>query len=479
MRQERPIGYGANATKRVVFAEGLLSGGTHMYNIKHTVVRLGGAGLLATALTFSLAGCTSSSSTSTTAQESEQAVVSDTKANDAEESASLASNTEAVVTTANVTTTGVIDTTDLFTERDLTQTADTSDATTIALESGQDVQITKEGVYVLTGEASNVTVRVEVEDTEKVQLVLNGVSIANDDAPAIYVVSADKVFVTTVEGTTNPLEVSGTFVADGDTNTDAVVFSKDDLVLNGLGTLVVSSTENGITSKDDLKVTGGAYQITSAADALEANDSIAIADGSFVIDTQKDGLHAENDEDDTQGSVYICGGTYNITAADDGIQATTYLQLDGGTFTIEASEALEATYVQVNDGTVSINATDDGINASTKSASVGTPTIEITGGEVAVTMGAGDTDALDANGNLIISGGTIDINAQFAFDFDGQVSFTGGTVTVNGEQVSEITSSMMGGGFGGPRDMGGEMGMPEGMYGGQMMGGPGSGGRQG
>ncbi|MBQ6907578.1 MAG: carbohydrate-binding domain-containing protein, partial [Clostridia bacterium] len=36
-------------------------------------------------------------------------------------------------------------------------------------------------------------------------------------------------------GNTSTLSVTGTFTADGDTNTDAVIFSKDDLVLNGTG----------------------------------------------------------------------------------------------------------------------------------------------------------------------------------------------------------------------------------------------------
>ncbi|MDO5119510.1 MAG: carbohydrate-binding domain-containing protein, partial [Coriobacteriales bacterium] len=132
-----------------------------------------------------------------------------------------------------------------------------------------------------------------------------------------------------------------------------------------------------------------------------------------------------------------------------GIQATTYLQVDDGTLDITASEGLEATYVQVNGGTINVGASDDGINATTKSYSVGTPTIEITGGDVTITMGAGDTDALDANGNLYISGGTVSISAQSAFDFDGVGELTGGTVYVNGEQVSTITNSMMGG-MGGP-----------------------------
>lgn len=422
---------------------------------KHLYSRAARAFVLGSALTLALSGCGASDSQSKTAsvpaEQIESVVVKDVST-DTTASAETGDTAEAVASAANVTTDGVIDTTDLFTDRDLEQVADTSSATQIDLSDGQNVSITQEGVYVLSGTASNVTVSVDVDSSAKVQLVLNGVSITNTSSPAIYVKSADKVFVTTVAGTTNTLSVTGEFVADGGTNTDAVIFSKDDLVLNGQGALAIESTDNGITSKDDLKVCGGTISITCQGDALEANDSVAVADGSITINTAEDGIHAENDEDDTVGYVYICGGTINITAGDDAVHATTYLQIDGGSLSIDAAEALEATYIQVNGGTTNITASDDGVNASYKSSSVGTPTIEVRGGELTVSMGQGDTDAIDSNGNVIVSGGAIDITAQFAFDFDGQSSFTGGTITVNGEQVSEISNSMMMGGgmMGGP-----------------------------
>ena len=397
-----------------------------MRDMRRAFVRMGGASILAATLTLTLIGCGASTSASAE-QETGSAVVAQTLTEDATTDDTRAGTTASV---ASMRTDGVVDTTDLFTDRDLQQTVDTTDASVI-------------------------TVTVEADDTAKVQLVLDGVSITNTDAPAIYVKSADKVFVTTTEGSTNTLQVTGAFVADGDTNTDAVIFSKDDLTLNGLGTLVISSTGNGVTSKDDLKVTGGSYQVSATADGFEAHDSVRIADGELGIVSGKDAIHAEDDEDDTTGYVYVCGGTLAIDAADDGIQATTYLQIDDGTLTIDAAEALEATYVQVNGGSVSIAATDDGINATYKSQSLGTPTIEVTDGEIQISMAQGDTDALDSNGNLLVSGGTIDITAQFAFDYDGTASFTGGTITVNGEQVTEITNSMMMGGGMGP---GGEMG---------------------
>lgn len=439
-----------------------------MRDMRRAFVRMGGASVLAASLTLTLIGC-GTSNTAGAEQDSEPVVV-EQPASDTTD----AVDADATASVAGMRTDGALDTTDLFTERDLQQVADTSDAAVITVTDGQDVSVTEEGVYVLRGEATEVTVTVEADDTAKVQLVLDGVSITNADAPAIYVKSADKVFVTTTEGSTNTLQVTGTFVADGDTNTDAVIFSKDDLTLNGQGTLVIGSTGNGVTSKDDLKVTGGTYTVTASADGLEANDSVRIVGGNLTITSGKDAIHAENDEDDTTGYVYVCGGTLTIDAADDGIQATTYLQVDGGTLTIDAAEALEATYVQVNGGSVSIAATDDGINATYKSQSLGTPTIEVTGGDIQISMAQGDTDALDANGNLMVSGGTIDITAQFAFDCDGTVSFTGGTVTVNGEQVTEITNSMMmGGGMGPGGEMGG-MGHGGGMGPGGGMGGQGN-----
>lgn len=416
------------------------------------------------------AGSASADTSEQTAAVSEQ-TAENTQPQEAGQSTAQSSAAAGTVTEANVTTGGAIDTTDLFTERDLTQGADLTDAVYMTVTDGEDISITAAGVYVISGTASEVTITVEAQDEDKVQLVLDGVSVTNSSSPCIYVKSADKVFVTTTDSE-NSLSVTGAFTADGDTNTDAVIFSKEDLVLNGVGTLNISSTDNGITSKDDLKVTGGTLNISCVSDALEANDSIAVADGVINISTQKDGFHAEYDEDDTVGYVYICGGTLNITAGDDGIHATTILQIDGGNLNIDAAECLEATIVQINDGVLNLNAADDGINAARKSG-ISTPLAEFNGGTVTIVMGAGDTDAVDSNGNLIINGGTLDITAQSPFDYDGTAEYNGGTIIVNGQQIDSITNQFggmgqMGGMPGG--DMGGDMG------GGQMGGGPGMGG---
>jgi hypothetical protein len=111
-----------------------------------------------------------------------------------------------------------------FTERDLEQTADTSEAQKITVADNKTIDITDEGMYTISGSAENCTIRVNADDSAKIQLVLDGVSITNDNFPAIYVLSADKVFITTTD-TENTLTVSGQFTPDGENNTDAVIYS--------------------------------------------------------------------------------------------------------------------------------------------------------------------------------------------------------------------------------------------------------------
>lgn len=418
--------------------------------------------VLPVVLAFMLAGCSGTQLDNGTSTTTETAAV-ETVAESTDAAADETSDGQSTVSTTedssqDTTTTilsgvegSMLDTTAIFSDRDLEQTPDLTAATTLQLTSNEDMTIDQEGVYVLSGTAENVTVTVEADDQAKVQIVLDGVNVTNVDAPVIYVKTADKVFVTST-GTDNYMEVSGTYAVDGETNPDAVIFSKADLVLNGTGTLeIVSAQGNGVSAKDDLKVTGGGYVITASADGLEANDSISIYDGNLTINTQKDALHSENDEDDTLGYIYILNGTLNITAADDAIRGTSIVQIDGGDINIETcTEGIEGTYIQLNGGNIDMHAANDGINATNKSTAYDVM-IEVNGGTIHVIMGAGDTDAFDANGNITINDGTIDIEATSAFDSDGTAQLNGGQVTVNGETITQITQTQMGGGRGGKR----------------------------
>ena len=320
-----------------------------------------------------------------------------------------------------------------------------SDAVTV---SGSTVTITAAGTYILSGELDG-SIVVNASKDDKVQLVLDGVSIHSETFAAVYVAQADKVFVTLADGAENTLSNGGTFTQIDDSNVDAVVFSRDDLTFNGTGSLAITSPAgHGIVCKDELVFTDGTYEIGSANHAISAKDSISIADGDYTLAAYGDGLHAENNDDETLGSIYIAGGAFQIGSADDAIHAVTTVQIDGGTFEISAAEGIEGTYIQINDGEIRIEASDDGVNAAYKSSAY-TPTFEMNGGTLTVVMGAGDTDGVDSNGNIIVNGGTIDVTGSSAFDCDGSARYNGGTIIVNGQQVNSIPSQMMGGNMGG------------------------------
>ena len=358
-----------------------------------------------------------------------------------------------------------------FSERDLSGEYDDGAAVTITLNgtgasassetvnvSGSAVTITAAGTYLLSGTLENGSVIVNASKDDKVQLVLDGVTIHSKTFAAIYVVQADKVFVTLAEGSVNTLTNGSGFVAIDENNVDGVIFSKDDLTLNGSGALTITSPDaNGIVGKDEVTITGGVYTITAANHAIQAKDSVAVSDGTFTLEAGEDGLHAENSDDETLGNIYIAGGSFVITVGDDAIHANTLLQIDGGTLTISGAEGLEATFIQINGGSISISATDDGVNAAHKS-SVYTPTFEMNDGALTVVMGPGDTDGIDSNGNIVINGGTIDVTANSPFDYDGAAQYNGGTIIVNGQQVDAISNQMMGGDMGGMTGMGGGMG---------------------
>ena len=335
--------------------------------------------------------------------------------------------------------------------------------------SGGTVTVNGPGTYLVSGTLANGGIVVNADKQDKVQLVLNDVSISSDTGAAIYVAQADKVFVTLAEGTSSTLTNGGRFAQDADGEIDAVIYAKDDLTLNGSGSLTINSPAgHGIVGKDDVTVTGGSYAITSPDSAMTANDTLAVAGGSFQITTNKDGLHSENSDDDTLGAIYITGGSFVIRAGDDAVHAESLLQIDGGSLDLTAAEGLEATYIHINDGQINISATDDGVNAARKSSAY-TPTVEISGGTLTVTMGPGDTDGIDSNGNLIITGGTVNVTAASAFDYDGTASFTGGTVIINGQQVDTLPNQMMGGRGGMMGGRGGMMGDPDAMTGGPGM----------
>ena len=351
--------------------------------------------------------------------------------------------------TSSSTATGTVKA-DMFTDRDKDASYDESSATKVNLSEIKDstYTITKEGVYILSGTYSGQII-VNVADTAKVQLVLDGVTITNESSAAIYVKEADKVFVTLKDGTTSTLTTSGSFVATDDNNVDGVIFSKGDLTINGSGSLKISSSAHGIVGKDDVVITGGNIDITSTKKGISGKDSVRIADGTINITTGTDGIHSENSDDTSKGFVYIEGGNITINAADDGIHAGTNLDIVGGKINItQSNEGLEGKDVNISGGEVNVVSSDDGINA-TASATTGQKesmqaedaSINISGGKITVNA---EGDGVDSNGDLTVSGGETYVSGPTrggngGIDYNGAGTITGGTFIVT--EIQSMTEN--------------------------------------
>lgn len=410
--------------------------------------------------------------------------------------------------------------TDVFTERDYKTDYDESGSVLIQLNgstamatsdsvriSGTTITITEEAVYRISGTLDDGMMIVNAPDTAKLQLVFDGVSIHSETSAPLYILEADKVFVTLVDGTENTLSNGGTFIAIDDNNIDSVIFSKQDLTLNGSGSLTVTSPAgHGIVSNDDLVITGGTYTITSASHGLKANDSVRITGETTVtIDAGKDGIHAENSDDASLGFVYISNGTMNIEAESDGISAGAYMQIEDGTFQILAGGGSENGSHESSDSwggfrggsrgggqpgqSLSATTTADDSSTSMKGLK-STGNLWITNGRF--TVDSAD-DAVHSNASIAVNGGIFEIaSGDDAFHADETLTITAGTINITEsyEGLEALHVSVQGGDItlvasddglnaAGGTDSSGLTGGRDGMFGGGpggMGGGPGGGG---
>lgn len=327
----------------------------------------------------------------------------------------------------------------MFTENDLDGSWNTSNATKILLSDegstvngngayvyNGDIHIVYAGKYVLTGELSNGSVIIEADGDDKIWLMLDGVSIRCEDSAAIRVEQADKVFLTLADGTENTLSSGSTYSEDAvSSGVDGVIYSRDDLTINGAGSLSVTAEyQHGIVCNDDLVITGGTLDVTAAQDAIHANDSVRLCNADLTLSAGDDGITASNDE------------------------GTSFIYVESGTITIpNCYEGLEAVEITIAGGTIDIDPTDDGINANGNS---GNSLITITGGDITVTDDNGrDADGIDSNGDIYISGGRLfvsvsDNGGSCAIDYGSE---SGGKCVITGGTVLACGSSGMAEGF--------------------------------
>lgn len=347
---------------------------------------------------------------------------------------------------------------EMFTERDLDPSYDEENSVRITLngasaEADSDsvqisegiVTISAEGTYIISGTLDEGQIVVCVQDSEKVQLVLDEATIQCADSAALYVAEGDKVFVTLAAGTENALINGGTFADEQDESIDGALFSRQDLTINGSGTLhITSSAGHGIVCNDDLVLTGGTISVSSASHGLKANDSVRMTGVlTLSVDAGKDGIHAENDEDDSLGFVYIEQGTFSLEAEGDGLSASAYMQILDGTFAITA-------------GGGSVNATKESSDqwggfmdrgggpqrqmSESEQTSSEDDSTSMKGlkaaGDLTIVSGTFQIDSADdavhANASITVRGGTFDITTgDDGMHADDTLTITDGTITIS------------------------------------------------
>jgi len=367
------------------------------------------------------------------------------------------------------------------------------------------ITINSPGTYVISGKLDDGKIIVDASSEDIVRLVLNGAEINCTDNAPIYVMSSGKTIISLQENTKNTVSDGSTYVltdADSD-ETNAAIFSKDDLTINGTGALTVNANyNNGIFGKDNLKITSGNIIINSVDDGLLGRDLVAIKDGNITINSKGDGIKSTNDTDADKGVIVLENGTfeiasgakgisaettltildgnykinstddsihsnkvisiydgeYEIASDDDGIHADSSIDISGGTINISKSyEGIESAIINILGGNIQIKASDDGINIAggNDSSSVnGRPgqnsfesseddNLNITGGYIYVDASG---DGLDANGSIYMDGGTVIVNGPTssgngALDYDQTFELNGGLFIAAGSSGMVQTAS--------------------------------------
>lgn len=310
------------------------------------------------------------------------------------------------------------------------------------------VTITAAGTYRLSGEITDGQIAVNAGKEDEIRLILDGFTISNTSSSAVYGIKSGSITITTEEGTDNYI-TDGTqyqYEEAGADEPDAAVFSKDDIILEGSGTLTVTGNYGcGIRSKDDLTVKSGTYVIDAVQDAMKGKDSVEIEGGTFNLNAGEDGIQASNDEEEDKGCVKISDGTFSITAAAKGIKAETLLEVSGGTIDIDSED--DAVHcngdVNITGGTFTIATGDDGIHADNQ--------VVIDDGTITIIESYEGIEGL----TIDINGGVIDVTSE-----DDGLNAAGGN-DGSGNDGSGNLESGMEGRPGGP---GGAFGSTEGAY---------------
>ncbi len=274
-----------------------------------------------------------------------------------------------------------------------------------AKASGSVVTILSSGTYEITGTLTDGSIVVDIDksvDKGTVFIILNGVDITSQTSAPIYIKDAKKIVLLLETGTKNTVYGGSGCVVNADNEPSAAIFSKADLTISGSGTLTVKSDFNdGITSKDVLKITDGTLTVNSKSDGIVGKDSINIEKATITISAGKDGMKSSNETDATLGNVMIKNGQFTITAECDAVSAVNTLQIDNGTFNLTSGGGYPGKSIS--------SGNDPGGNPGGNFG--GKPGEKMAVTAAATTNAEISKKGLKAGKNLIVNGGNITISS--------------------------------------------------------------------
>lgn len=319
------------------------------------------------------------------------------------------------------------------------------------------VTIAQGGEYRITGELDDGRIYVDAGKEEEVELVLDGVSIANASDAAIFIEKAKQTTIVLAAGSENRLQCGAEDPASGAaeaaSRAEEPVSGAEDPVsgLAGSGKdSDIGKTDGGtadsavIYAKEDLTITGeGALYIKAFVNnGVQSKRRLCLDGGNVTIEALKHGMKGKN-------AVTVNGGEYTLAVGNKGIMSDLELTVTGGKINItESMEGLEANQVMIEGGYIKIMASDDGINANggadkkrkhpSKDIVEDMPNLQINGGEVYINAAG---DGLDSNGNLLVEGGLVVIDGpvkdddgplDYGYENDGVCRISGGIVLAIG-----------------------------------------------
>lgn len=303
--------------------------------------------------------------------------------------------------------------------------------------NGTTVTITMPGEYTFDGTCDEGQIIVNVDKTTYanglVTLNLEGLTLSNTTTSPIYIASIDDVCeISAKKGTTNTIS-DGTSYTNADGGVGAI-YSCDDIKFKGKGILNVNGKcEDGIVSKNDIKIWNSTLNVTAVDDGIRGKDSVKIGDPDSLVAnggdgdysnlsvtvnaTNGDGIKSTNYEDEGKGKVNINGGTVTITSYGDAITAEQEVNINGGNLSITTTATVTSSgnpggWGGMQDGnTSSTDVSSKGIKASldeTSTLSI-TPIINITEGNINIISA---DDCIHSNGNINITGGTFTLSSS-------------------------------------------------------------------